>query len=200
MSKDTKTAIYEQPYYIGLEANLGRLKNVDRERLMVALAVEKVNPQTGIKIAKNVEDPQDFNGVSYMVNGAEIEPGGAVTMHVHNLQNQPDQGNDVETYFITEGSGIMRTGRVRSTEERDLLLMNEDIPVTAGDIVIIHAGTAHSLQAITSLQFTFSCPETHLDDRNRTFVDKLPEVRAGSIFPGTVRVIRPVVESIPLSA
>lgn len=155
-----------------LHDNMSRLHAVPLEHLQSELAEITVDPEVGIKIAKNIESPHQINGVDYMVNGAEIAAGKKVKMHVHHLQHPSEQAADVETYVVREGNGIMRTGTVKD----GVVVMNPDRPVAVGDEIIIPAETTHELSADpeVTLRFTFSCPDTHLDDRNREFVDQLP--------------------------
>jgi mannose-6-phosphate isomerase-like protein (cupin superfamily) len=92
-----------------------------------------------------------------------------------------------EQYSVVQGRGVMHFGRVEKSEQHVLQNTTErgavqqwyQLEVQAGDSFTIPEGYAHQLcsTGTEELVIVFACPDSHLDERDRTILEDAPAVR-----------------------
>lgn len=120
-----------------------------------SLASIATDGKVGVKLARLTGDEK------ISVFAIELAPGQVIPAHYHK--------EDVETYFILEGQGLVSIG---SIAHGDLTWVSENL-VHAGDCFTIYPGEAHEFKNIsdTTLRIIGSAPLSHTQ-HDRYFIEK----------------------------
>lgn len=120
-----------------------------------SLARITTDGKVGVKLARLTGDEK------ISVFAIELAPGQVIPAHYHK--------EDVETYFILEGQGLVRLGTI---DLGDLTWVSENL-VHAGDCFTIYPGEAHEFKNIsdTTLRIIGSAPLSHTQ-HDRFFIEK----------------------------
>lgn len=97
----------------------------------------------------------------------ELAAGQSIPAHYHN--------KDIETYFILEGQGIVRTGTLRN----EMVVWNTEVEVHAGDCFTIYPGDVHEFKnnSETTLRILGTAPLSHTT-HDRYFIEtKEPQLQ-----------------------
>lgn len=108
-------------------------------------------------------------------------PAKHVNPHFHTKGDEP--------YQILTSEGIMHIGVV----SENTITWSPATPKKVGDTIIVKTGEVHSFEATGAapVDFTFSCPDSHLSDEDRFFtgpgqakkeyINPLPEYKNSSV-------------------
>jgi len=124
---------------------------IEIKNLSYELVKAQLDPKVNIKVAPLAGDK------TMSMYATVLKPGSKVTSHMHN--------QDVELYYILNGSGEIYTGHLQ--ENTANVLWDPVKQVKQGDAFAINPGKVHQLKNTSQsedLTLLFVCPHSHLKD------------------------------------